>query len=86
MQTKVKRKHTNTTFVRNALARRSLVPAAPTTADYRRQAIEAASAPLTGPIGDVIVKRNKQAREAEARGEKADRDRYYLPNFNDIMW
>lgn len=84
---KVKRKHSNTAFVRNALARRTLqAPPAPTTADYRQRAIEAASAPLTGPIGDVIVERNRQAREAEARGEKPDRDRYYLPNFNDIMW
>ncbi len=87
MQLKPTRKHTNLSLVRNALARNSvnhgLRVQAPTAEDYRRRVIEAASAPLTGPIGDIKVARERQERIAGP--QHPVRDSEHLPRFDDIM-
>lgn len=82
MYLKVTRKHTNLAKVRNAVNRRITLNI-PTTADYRRKVIEAASAPLTGPIGDVKVQRERAEREAASTIDKRVRER--LPRFDDIL-
>lgn len=81
------RKYTNLAKVRNALNRRQDIRpiAKPTTEELRRQALEIASAPLTGPIGDLKVQQDRRAREAEARGDKEIQDRGFLPRFDDLF-
>ena len=78
------RRHTNLVMARN-LARQQIVLPKPTTDDYRQRALAMSSAPLTGPIGDLKVEREKREREAIERGEPVDRGVGHLPRFDDIM-
>ena len=78
------RKRSNLIFARNASARLVLLHS-DQPKDYRALSVALSSEALRGPVGDMIVVRDRQTREAHARGERPLRYDGRLPRFDDLM-
>jgi len=78
------RKRTNTNVVKKTAKLLICLPKkiAP---DYRALSISLSSAPLEGKIGAMKVERDRQEREALARGERVSHDRERLVRFDDLL-